>query len=129
MNPDQLADVLESGRYTKTTSMLGRRISEDEIAFCCLGVYTVEENIPHEWFQVPHSEVQDLTIPYEDPESNLKGPVPYRTALPVGYCPKWMLKEHGEEGETVMDQLITLNDTYIEGWKEVIDYLRSLLKT
>lgn len=127
LTPTELADVLESGKYAKTTGFLcvldTPHNSGLDIGYCCLGVYGAETGV--------------LITDTEDPRmQGDKGFVEddngYTNRVTLSTVPEWMQDEMGYDsdhrGSSVIDTLVSLNDgsETKHDFTAVIDFLRSL---
>jgi hypothetical protein len=117
LTPNQLADVLESGKYAKTTGTL-----RDSKGYCCLGVYAEECGILQDDDGHGYVVVADFYRPkFEYDRLRELGPAWMRAAADDLYY------ADGLYYDKVEDQLINLNDDYpADQWRNVIDFLRNL---
>jgi hypothetical protein len=117
LTPNQLADVLESGKYEKTTGTLKSRSGH-----CCLGVYAEECGLLQDdggHGYVSLAQLGGVTFEYD--RLRELGPAWMRAAADDLYY------ADGLYYDKVEDQLINLNDDYpADQWRNVIDFLRNL---
>jgi len=112
LSPDELADILEAGKYRKTIGAL-----HDRRGYCCLGVYAVECGIMEEDGEAVEA-VPSVGCPDGFLSATTLGPL----------APDWMQVRFDEDraGDNVEQHLINLNDNDTTSWEPVIDFLRSL---
>lgn len=136
LTADELADILESGKYLKTKGQLARPLRDDEVGYCCLGVYAQEcgllksRDLPHtSWNESMYGDdYGDKITKYFVEDS---GFVEHDTDLNV-LAPAWMKRKiltdrYSDEPTTIEAWLMSTNDGS-ETWKPVVRLLRKIAR-